>query len=122
MFRESIFKKCCFVIGMQYLKHNFKRKLQKRNYNQNYHLIRDDHSLSYRDRHTRINLIRCDLCNDQLPQTEDNVNDNLETRMKIIDEIDDSFESDHDKSTYEQGPKLLLCDYCKKRYFLPAYE
>jgi hypothetical protein len=47
---------------------------------------------------------------------------NLETRMKIIDEIDDSFESEHDKSTYEQGPKLLLCDYCKKEYLLPAYE
>ena len=105
---------------MQYSKHNFKRKLQKRNYNQNYHLIR---MIIARSRQrTRITLIRCDLCNDQLPQTEDNVNDNLETRMKIIDEIDDSFESDHDKSTYEQGPKLLLCDYCKKEYLLPAYE
>ena len=78
---------------MQYSKHNFRRKmLQKRNYDQNYHLIRDDYSLSYRDKHTRITLIRCDLCGDQLPQTEDNVNDNLEARMMIIDEIDDSFE------------------------------
>ena len=41
-------------------------------------------------RDKRIVVNRCDLCSDQLPQTtEDNVNDNLETRMKIIDEIDD---------------------------------
>jgi ribosomal protein S26 len=73
---------------------------------------------SYRDKHTRITLIRCDLCGDQLPQTE---GVNLESRMKIIDEIDESFESEYDKSTYEQGPKLLLCDYCKKEYLLPAY-
>ena len=26
------------------------------------------------------------------------------------------------KSTYECGPKLILCDYCKKEYLLPAYE
>jgi hypothetical protein len=93
---------------MQYSKHNFKRKLQKRDYNQNYHLIK----MSYSDKHVKITIDRCDLCGDQLPQTEDNVNDNLETRMKIIDEIDGSFESNYDKSTYEQGPKLLLCNYC----------
>jgi uncharacterized protein with PIN domain len=103
---------------MQYSNHNFKRKLQKRNYNQNYHLIK----MSYSDKHVKITIDRCDLCDDQLPQTEDNVNDSLETRMKIIDEIDDSFESDHDKSTYEQGPKLLLCEYCQKEYLLPSYQ
>ena len=42
--------------------------------------------------------------------------------MKIIDEIDDSFESEYDKSTYEQGHKLLLCDYCQKEYLLPSYK
>ena len=42
--------------------------------------------------------------------------------MKIIDEIDDSFESDYDKSTYECGPKLILCDYCQKEYLLPLYK
>lgn len=91
-------------------------------YNQNYHLIKGNNSLNYRDRHTQITLIKCDLCNDQIPQKEDNVNDNLESRMKIIDEIDASFESEYDKSTYEQGPKLLLCDHCQKEYLLPAYH
>jgi hypothetical protein len=85
-------------------------------------LIRDDYSLSYRDKHARITLIRSDLCSVQLSHTEDNVNDNLETRMKIIDEIDDSFESEYDKSTNEQGPKLLLCEHCQKEYLLPAYQ
>ena len=107
---------------MQYSKHNFKRKVLQRDYNQNYHLIRGNYSQSYQDKHTRITLIRCDLCGDQLPQKEDNVNDNLETRMKIIDEIDESFESDYDKSTYEQGPKLLICEYCQKEYLLPSYK
>jgi hypothetical protein len=71
------------------------------------------------NRPTRITLIRCDLCDDQIPQTE---RVNLEGRMEIIDEIDDSFESEYDKSTYEQGPKLILCDYCQKEYLLPSYE
>ena len=95
---------------MQYSKHNFRRKVLNRSltYNQNYH------SINLSDKHTRITLIRCDLCNDQLPQTEDNVNDNIESRMKIIDEIDKSFESDYDKSTYEQGPKLLYVSIVRK--------
>ena len=88
-------------------------------YNQNYHLQRIYHE----DKKVRILVIKCDLCNQQLPQTtEDNDDHNLETRMRIIDEIDDSFETDYDKSTYEQGPKLLLCDYCQKEYLLPSYK
>jgi uncharacterized protein with PIN domain len=110
---------------MQYSKHNFKRKQQpqqqKRAYNQNYHLIRMSYANG--DKDVRILVSKCDLCNDPLPQiTEDNVNDNIETRMKIIDEIDDSFESEYDKSTYECGPKLILCDYFKKEYLLPSYN
>jgi hypothetical protein len=38
--------------------------------------------------------------------------------MNVLDEIDISFENECDKSTYEQGPKLLLCNYCKKEYLL----
>jgi len=78
--------------------------------------------MSYSDKDVKITVDRCDLCDDQLPQNENNNDLNLETRMRIIDMIDESFESDYDKSTYEQGPKLLLCDYCKKEYLLPAYE
>ena len=90
---------------MQYSKHNFKHIVlgQRRNYDQNYQVFRT----SYSDKNVRITINRCDLCSDQLPQTE---GVNLETRMKIIDEIDDSFESEYDKSTYEQGSKLLLCE------------
>ena len=105
---------------MQYSKHklNFTKE-NERIYNKNYHLLK----VTYDDKNVRILVIRCDLCNDPIPQsTEDSVIDNLETRMKIIDDIDDSFESEYDKSTYEQGPKLLLCNYCKKEYILPSYE
>jgi hypothetical protein len=109
---------------MQYSKHNFIRKEQKQkrtfSYNENYHLQR----IYNGDKDVKLLVYRCDICNEQLPETEDNINQNfnLETRMKIIDEIDDSFESEHDKSTYECGPKLILCDYCKKEYLLPSYS
>jgi predicted aldo/keto reductase-like oxidoreductase len=108
---------------MQYSKHSLvKRKQhsqhQKRTYNQNYHLQRIYHD--DKNEKARILVSRCDLCNEQLPETPDNLN--LQAHMNIINEIDDSFESDYDKSTYECGPKLILCDYCKKEYLLPAYE
>ena len=45
----------------------------------------------------------------------------FEYRIDVLTEIDDSFESDYDKSTYEYGPRLILCDYCAKEYLLPAY-
>jgi hypothetical protein len=108
---------------MQYsntFKHTLiKSKQQKRTYNQNYHLQR----IHYEDKKVKILVFKCDLCNEQLPQTtEDNDDHNVETRMRIIEEIDASFESESDKSTYEQGPKLLLCNYCKKEYLLPSYK
>ena len=56
------------------------------------------------DKNTRILTSKCDLCNDELPKEADNI----QYRINILDEIDDSFESDYDKSTYEQGPKLIL--------------
>ena len=43
---------------------------------------------------------------------------NLQAHMKIIDEIDDSFESDYDKSTYEYGPKLSLMRLLSERIFI----
>jgi hypothetical protein len=107
-----------YSLDMQYSKHGLiKRKQpqqQKRTYNENYHLQR-----FYDDcKNIKLLVYRCDTCNDDLTQ----VPDNFEERMKIIDEIDASFESDYDKSTYEQGPKLILCDYCKKEYLLPSYK
>jgi hypothetical protein len=86
----------------------------KRTYNENYHLQR------FYDNAKNIKLLvyRCDICNDDLTQ----VPDNFEESMKIIDEVDDSFERECDKSTYECGPKLILCDYCKNEYLLPSYS
>ena len=106
-----------YSLEMQFFKYILiKSKQQKHTYNQNYHLQRIFHE----DKKVRILVSRCDLCNEQLLQTPDNLN--LQAHMKIIDEIDDSFESDCDKSTYEYGPKLLLCDYCQKEYLLPSYK
>ena len=46
----------------------------------------------------------------------------FEYQIDVLTEIDDSFESDCDKSTYECGPMLILCDYCAKEYLLPSYK
>lgn len=45
----------------------------------------------------------CDLCNDELPKEADNI----QYLINVLDEIDDSFESEYDK----HEPRLLLCSY-----------
>ena len=52
----------------------------------------------------RILVNRCDICNNQLPETA--AGDDLEYRMDLLAEINDSFESEHDKSE----PRLILCN------------
>jgi hypothetical protein len=61
----------------------------------------------------RIFISRCDLCNDELPKEADNI----QHRINILDEIDDSYESEYDK----HEPRLLLCSSCKKEYMIPSY-
>ena len=80
-------------MGMQ---HSSKRIYD---YNENYHLQR----FYNEDKIIKLLGYRCDICNDDLTQ----IPDNFEEQMKIIDDIDDSYESEYDKSTYECGPKLI---------------
>ena len=61
----------------------------------------------------RILISRCDLCDDQLPKEADNI----QHRITILDEIDNSYESEYDK----HEPKLLLCSSCEKEYTIPSY-
>lgn len=70
-----------------------------------------------RDKDFKILAIKCDLCDDRLIDCSDN----FHAQTLILDEIDNSFESDLDKSTYLHGPKLILCDYCQKEYLVPSY-
>jgi hypothetical protein len=97
-----------YSLGMQY---SSKRTYV---YNENYHLQRfyDD------GKNIKLLVYRCDICNDDLVH----VPDNFEENMKVINEIDNSYESEYDKSTFVSGPKLLLCDYCKNEYKLPSYR
>ena len=60
----------------------------------------------------RILVNRCDICNNPLPETTES--DNLEYRLDVLAEINDSFESPHDKSE----PKLLLCARCSDEYMI----
>jgi hypothetical protein len=65
------------------------------------------------DRYVQITVSRCDLCNNPLPKTEDD----LEYRMDVLAEINDSFESEHDKTE----PRLMLCKRCSEEFMVPSY-
>ena len=64
------------------------------------------------DRDAKVVINRCDICNDPL-----NCADVIESQIDMLQEIDDSYESEYDK----HEPRLLLCDYCTKEYLIPAY-
>ena len=66
------------------------------------------------DKDTRILVSHCDLCNDELPKEADNI----QYRINVLDEIDNSFESEYDK----HEPWLLLCSFCSKEYNIPSYH
>ncbi|HEX9318213.1 MAG TPA: hypothetical protein VF884_04690 [Nitrososphaeraceae archaeon] len=59
-----------------------------------------------------VRVHNCDICDDRLE-----CNDDIESQINTLQEIDDSFESEYDK----QEPKLLLCNYCKKEYLIPSW-
>jgi hypothetical protein len=61
----------------------------------------------------RILISHCDLCDEQLPKKADNI----QYRINVLDEIDDSYESEYDK----HEPRLLLCSSCKREYMIPSY-
>ena len=63
----------------------------------------------------RILVNRCDICNNQLPETA--AGDDLEYRMDLLAEINDSFESEH----YKSEPSLILCNRCSEEYMIPSY-
>lgn len=64
------------------------------------------------DREFKAVINRCDLCDDPIPSKED-----IEIKIDILKEIDDSYESEYDK----HEPRLLLCGYCQREYLIPAY-
>ena len=87
-------------------KHSFKRKQQALNHPKVKRIRRDKDT-------ERILISRCDLCNEQLPKEADNI----ESRINVLDEIDNSFESEYDK----HEPRLLLCSFCSKDHNIPSY-
>lgn len=58
-------------------------------------------------------IYRCDICDEHLTE----VPDNLEAQIDLLQEIDDSYESEYDK----HEPRLLLCNYCQKEYSIPSW-
>lgn len=55
---------------------------------------------------------KCDLCNDPIDCRED-----VEIKIDVLNEIDDSFESEYDKNE----PRLMICRYCQKEYLIPSF-
>ena len=54
----------------------------------------EDYDDAYQsDKDLPILISHCDLCNDELPEEADNI----QATIKVLDEIDDSFESEYDK-------------------------
>ena len=97
------------LLGYSVAMPSSKEYKQAEEYDTNYHLKRHYH----RDKDTRILKSHCDLCNEQLPKEADNI----QYRINVLDEIDNSFESEYDK----HEPRLLLCSSCSKEYNVPSY-
>ena len=60
--------------------------------------------MSQINRDTKILSSRCDSCNDEITDAPQD----FEYQIDVLTEIDDSFESDYDKSTYHCGPKCIM--------------
>ena len=56
---------------------------------------------------------KCDICNDAIPSLHP---EDMEKKIDMLKEIDDSYESEADKPE----PRLLLCNYCLKEYLIPG--
>ena len=96
-----------YSVAMPPSKHNFKRKQQLR-----IKIGPSAYKQRGSDKDTRILKSLCDLCNDELPKEADNI----QYRINVLDEIDDSYESEYDK----HEPGLLLCSFCNE-YKIPGY-
>lgn len=70
-------------------------------------------SSDHRRREISIKTYTCDLCDDVIA----GLPDDFESKIDIINEIDNSFESDYDK----QEPKLLLCLFCQEEFNIPSW-
>ncbi len=81
-----------------------RRKIEKRRY-------------QFDDKGFKAVINRCDICNDPIPCKQD-----IEIKIGILKEIDDSYERECDRQDYITGPRLLLCGYCQKEYQIPGYR
>ena len=96
-------------MAMQLSNLNLKSKQRKQKVNVKVRVKRP----RFYDKNTRVLTSKCDLCNDALPKEADNI----QYRINILDEIDDSYESEYDK----HEPRLLLCSFCSNEYNIPSY-
>jgi hypothetical protein len=66
------------------------------------------------DRNTKILVNKCDMCDYPIKEAPDD----LEAKIRTLEEINDSYESEYDKDE----PRLILCDYCQKEFLITGYK
>jgi hypothetical protein len=60
--------------------------------------------MTLQDRMFKTAICRCDICDDEIIEAPDD----FEVRMQILDDIDNSYESELNRSTYEQADLMRL--------------
>ncbi len=60
----------------------------------------------------KVRVYHCDICNDKI-----DCNDDIEAYIDMMNDINDSYESEYDK----QEPKLLLCLFCQEEFNIPSW-
>ncbi len=68
-------------------------------------------------RHTKTETLKLSTINAIFFDGRISCSDNIEIEIDMLDEIDNSYESEYDK----HEPRLLLCDSCNKEFQIPGY-
>ena len=96
-------------------KHSFKRKQLEQKQQPKQGQTQKPRSRIPSDKDVKVIVNRCDVCSIQVPEISSG--DDIEYRISVVNEINDSFESEHDRTE----PRLMLCKSCSGKYMIPSY-
>lgn len=96
-------------------KHSFKRKQLEQKQQPKQRQRQKPRPRIPSDKDVKIIVNRCDICSQQVPEISSG--DDIEYRISVVNEINDSFESEHDRTE----PRLMLCKSCSGKYMIPSY-
>ena len=96
-------------------KHSFKRKQLEQKGEPIQRQRQKPRSRIPSDNDVKVIVNMCDICSQQAPDISSG--DDIEYRISVVNEINDSFESEHDRTE----PRLMLCKSCSGKYMIPSY-